>query len=108
MEPFAEFIRSCAQISGQGEVEHKVGSHADDVLLIMTNPIQSLPEVNRVIAEFGSISFYKVNTAKLQMLGVHSPQEFQKLISNHTNFTWATHTRLIFRGTIYIPHGLHN
>lgn len=50
-EPFAEAIRLNACISDLKveATEHTIGLYVDDVLLLLTDPLKSLPEVSPVI-----------------------------------------------------------
>ena len=72
MEPLAESIRSNKNISGIriAEVDHKVSLFADDVILMITDPDRSLPEIQRTLAWFSEVSFYKANEAKSYMLNL--------------------------------------
>lgn len=66
IEPLAMAIRNSPLISGvkRGEYIHKVSMYADDSMFFLSNPNSSLPEVLRIISDFGRISGYKVNLAK--------------------------------------------
>lgn len=74
MEPFIMTIRTSEGVSGiqVGKVEHKIGLYVDDVLLILSDPLLSLPAVSHIIQEFGRLSLYEVNSAKSQMSGIIS------------------------------------
>ena len=44
--------------------EYKTSLYADDLLLYIKNPIQSIPAAEKLLKEFGSFSGYKVNLKK--------------------------------------------
>uniref|UniRef100_A0A8C6UCR3 Reverse transcriptase domain-containing protein n=1 Tax=Neogobius melanostomus TaxID=47308 RepID=A0A8C6UCR3_9GOBI len=66
IEPLAMAIRQNPNVHGVkiGEKEHKILLYADDTLLTLTDPSNSLPAVIKCIKEFGVISGYKVNFDK--------------------------------------------
>ena len=70
MEPLAEHIRSNPAITGItiGSQTHKISLFADNVILMLTNPSHSLPEIQKVLSWFGEVSFYKANASKSQIL----------------------------------------
>lgn len=47
-----------------GDRQHKILLYADDILLTLTDPANSLPVLTRCIKDFGLISGYKVNFDK--------------------------------------------
>lgn len=66
IEPLAIAIRKSPLVTGvkRGDYIHKVSMYADDSMFFLSNPNISLPEVLRIISDFGRISGYKVNLAK--------------------------------------------
>lgn len=64
----------------KGEVEHKVSLYADDLLLFVSDPVNSIPPVLTLLSEFGLISGYKLN-----YLGVQVTKCFADLF--HHNFS---------------------
>lgn len=66
IEPLAELIRNTAEIKGLqvGLKEHKIGLFADDIILTLTNPENSLPRAAELLHNFGEITYYKLNTSK--------------------------------------------
>lgn len=70
MEPLAESIRSKLQIKGisHADQEHKISLFADDVILMLTDPDHSLPEIQKMLAWFSNVSYYKVNKTKSYIL----------------------------------------
>lgn len=47
MEPFDQAVRTNPSIAGIliGKATHKVGLYADDVIISLTDPLNSLPEI---------------------------------------------------------------
>lgn len=92
IEPLAAAIRATPDISGLhvGQIEHKIGLYADDIILICTSPSRSLSALLNLLSKFADISYYKLNTTKsviLPMTNVHS----QNLVLRSFNFQWADH-----------------
>lgn len=70
MEPFAAAIRNAPIIKGitvAGQC-HKIGLFADNVILTLSDLNNSLPVVCKLIETFGTISYYKINISKCQVL----------------------------------------
>jgi len=63
IEPLAEFIRVDPRIQGvsAGGVIHKLSLYVDDIILYITDPLNSIPVLLTVLGEFGEISGYKIN-----------------------------------------------
>uniref|UniRef100_A0A3B3HSL8 Reverse transcriptase domain-containing protein n=1 Tax=Oryzias latipes TaxID=8090 RepID=A0A3B3HSL8_ORYLA len=70
LEPLAETIRHHKNLSGVtlGKTEHKISLYADDVLLFITNPEDSIPNLISIINQFGEIPGYKINFEKSEAL----------------------------------------
>lgn len=92
VEPLAAAIRASPEISGLrvGQIEHKIGLYADDIILICTSPSRSLSALLRLISEFADISYYKLNTTKSIILPLTNTH-FQNLLLRSFNFQWAEH-----------------
>lgn len=54
MEPLAQTIRTDPHITGikVRDTTHKIGLYADDVIISLTDPVNSLPHLQRVLAFF--------------------------------------------------------
>jgi len=66
IEPLAIAFRTDDGVSGvsrHGEI-HKVSLYADDLLVYLSNPIQSLTVLTDVLESYGKISGYKLNFFK--------------------------------------------
>lgn len=63
LEPLAIAIRTETCIKGvsQGGEEHKMFLYADDILLLIKEPIVSIPNVLSTIESFSKLSGYKIN-----------------------------------------------
>lgn len=70
IEPLAQWIRQNDSITGVqlGSKEQKLALFADDVLIYLTDPTNSLPSLMSVLEEYGSFSGYRINTQKTQVL----------------------------------------
>lgn len=88
IEPLAQAIREHKDISGIiiGDTEHKACLYADDVLLTLSNPSVSLPNLLSLLKEFGTYSGYKLNLQKTQVISFnYKPSlETQKI----SKFNW--------------------
>lgn len=77
IEPLAAAVRSDAYIKGiqRGDSVHKVSLYADDTLLYVSEPLQSLPRLLTLLKDFGKISGYKVNMQKSELMLINfTPQ----------------------------------
>ena len=66
IEPLAEAIRQDADIKGfkVGPTTHKMNLLADDIILYLTNPLDSLAKLKPILDTFGAVSGDKVNCDK--------------------------------------------
>lgn len=70
LEPLSQSIRQNKNIEGikmDGGVQ-KLALFADDVLIYLSNPNSSLPELMTLFGKFGQISGYKIHVQKTQVL----------------------------------------
>lgn len=51
-----------------GQIMHKINLMADDIIIYLTNPFDSLVKLKTVLHTFGSVSGYKVNYDKSEIL----------------------------------------
>ena len=72
IEPLAIALCSLGDYQGilRREREHKVSLHADDLLLYVKNPIESIPSIMSVFTGLGRISGYKLNLSKSELLPI--------------------------------------
>ena len=73
IEPLAIWLRSHDRFEGithHGMV-HKLSLYADDLLLMISNPLSSLPPILSILYQFGSVSGYKLNIQKSEVFFVN-------------------------------------
>lgn len=78
LEPLAQHIRQNRKIVviAINDVEHKIACYADDVLLFLKTPEESLPEVMNYLKNIGPMTGYKLNLNKTEALPYnYSPSE---------------------------------
>ena len=70
LEPLAQFIRHSADMQpiSVGRTSHHLALYADDLVVFMENPLQSLPSLLSICSEFGDISGFKINWDKSSLL----------------------------------------
>uniref|UniRef100_A0A3Q3A4Q3 Reverse transcriptase domain-containing protein n=1 Tax=Kryptolebias marmoratus TaxID=37003 RepID=A0A3Q3A4Q3_KRYMA len=70
IEPVAQLIRQRSDIRGvtMTSGEQKLSLFADDLLINITQPTQTIPKLMKLLEEFSSISGYKINISKTQVL----------------------------------------
>lgn len=88
LEPLACAIRAQKDICGItiGNHEFKANLFADDILLTLTNPQQSIPQVLKIIDDFGKLSGYKVNYSKSESIPLNN-YTFQSHLGS-APFSW--------------------
>lgn len=74
IEPLALAIRANTAISGVkfGTSEHKISLYADDVLIYMTDPADSVPPLYQCLQEYSAASGYKINLTKSEVLPLNT------------------------------------
>lgn len=72
IEPLAEAICTDERIQGlcTKNTVNKISLYADDVLLYVTKPANSIPAIVNVIEQFGFFSGYRINLNKSELLPV--------------------------------------
>lgn len=72
VEPLAQSIRSNPSIHGFNTLntENKISLYADDILLYITKPHDSLPVIMNTINVFGTFSGFKVNLNKSELMPI--------------------------------------
>lgn len=90
MEPLAEAVRTQTQLTGiiVADVEHKIGLYADDIILTLSDPLTYHPTATALLQDFSSIFFYKLNSAKSQMLPIHLSPSIKRWLMNTSDFSW--------------------
>lgn len=69
IEPLAQWIRQKDSIIGVNinNDEHKVALYADGILVYLIEPSKSLPELFKLLEQFGKYAGYKLNIQKTQI-----------------------------------------
>lgn len=82
MEPLAASIRSNPNISGIliGSEELKIALYATNLLLSLSKLLVSLPAIQRTLETFGSVSPYKMNYSKSNMINISLKTQISSLI----------------------------
>lgn len=91
IELLAEKIRAHSHIqvfSLQGS-SHKINLFADDIILSITSPTNSLPHIQEVLESFGSVSYYKVNSSKSVILPMNLPSHISSTLKKSLPYSWA-------------------
>ena len=89
IELLAAKIRSHSLIKGIqiGEENHIISLYADDILLYLNNPLQSIPMLLTLLDDFGSLSGYKVNWTKTEIMPISHFDS--KPLEQHFKWKWS-------------------
>ncbi|CAJ1058984.1 unnamed protein product [Xyrichtys novacula] len=70
IEPLAQAIRQEDELTGImiARDEHKIGLFADDIITYLQNPNSTFTKLVKITEEYGSMSGYKLNMSKTQVL----------------------------------------
>ena len=103
VKPLAEALRQHPDIHGLtfAQEQHKLMLYADDVVLILTNPITSLRCLSQVLDSFHDASGFKINMSKSELMGVAVRDHTRRDIQAEGRFRW-TSTSLRYLG-INVP-----
>lgn len=88
MEHLATAIRNNRDILGIkiGVIEYKMSVYADDLLLYITNPLVTLPNLIREFKCVGEVSNFKVNFDKSEALSITLPNNTVELLKKKLFF----------------------
>ena len=77
IEPLAIAIRADSDIEGisRGGKIHKLSLYADDLLLYISNPTESIPKILLTLDNFGRLSGYKLNYSKSLLFPITHMEE---------------------------------
>lgn len=92
LERLAAAIRIHSDIRGVSlcQTEYKISLFADDILLTLTRPHISLPNLHALLKEFSFLSGYNINTNKTEALPILiSPSDLTTLQQNYS-YNWCT------------------
>uniref|UniRef100_A0A8C5PP48 Reverse transcriptase domain-containing protein n=1 Tax=Leptobrachium leishanense TaxID=445787 RepID=A0A8C5PP48_9ANUR len=90
LEPLAQAIRADSEITGVhiGPTESRISLFADDILLTLTDPVKSIPQLHHLLNQYGKVSYHQINVAKTQALGTHlSPTDLTYLRTTY-KYDW--------------------
>lgn len=92
MEPLAEAIRSHPDIHGVSlrQREYNLSLFSDDILLTLTSPHTSLPNLHALVTTFGPISGYKINPSKTEVLPIHIPPLAFETLQQNLSYHWCS------------------
>lgn len=90
IETLAITIRDNPDIQGVrcGPQTHKYALFADDLLLFIPSSLTSLPNICRVLDDFGRVSGLKVNYSKSLALNVNLPEMLVAQLKDNFRFGW--------------------
>lgn len=84
LEPLAQTIRQSDLISPISvyNTQHQLSLYADNVLVFLDNPAQSIPHLLTICEEFGSMSGFKINWSKSALLHLNDTAKTSVLPAN--------------------------
>uniref|UniRef100_A0A8C5PNG3 Reverse transcriptase domain-containing protein n=1 Tax=Leptobrachium leishanense TaxID=445787 RepID=A0A8C5PNG3_9ANUR len=90
IEPLAQRIRQDDGVVGimVGPTTYKIGLFADDILLTITEPTESLPRLREILTEYSEVSYHKINLPKSQALSINVPNSTRKSLMQLFKFEW--------------------
>lgn len=90
IEPLAQAIRQNRELKGIviSEEEHVIGLFADDIITYLQYPDSTLPKLLGIMKDYGSMSGYKVNITKTQVLPFYYNPS--KVIRQEYKLNWDT------------------
>lgn len=106
IEPLDQWIRQSAKVHGIkiNHKEQKLALFADDILIYLARPRESLPELHKTLLEYEKLSGYKLNSHKSQVLTFkYSPNNIDK---ENFKINWDMDS-MIYLG-VTIPKDLRN
>ncbi len=104
LEPFNHYVRQNKEIIGiniQGK-EHKLACYADEILIFLGQPTNSLPKLMYSFEYFGRLSGYKINICKTQLLTYN----YSPLDEIKSKYHLAWHTEYFKYLGVIIPRDL--
>ncbi len=75
IEPLAAALRQSVEFLGieRGGISHKISLYADDIILYVADPVNSIPVILRILTQFGELSGYKINKEKSEIFPLNQP-----------------------------------
>lgn len=92
LEPFLATIRNNINIKGIqiGNRSHKYAAYADDVLFFIQQPRISIPNLMSAFSTFQSISNFKINLSKSEILNINIPKAETLFLKPLFPFRWES------------------
>lgn len=89
IEPLAEKVRQDPNVTGVtiGKQQYKLHLFAEDLLMYFTSIEKSIPPLLEIIFEHSSVSGYKINMGKTEIMAVGKKNRSQDL---QKSFKWTT------------------
>lgn len=90
IEPLAMAVRAHTGLSGIkiGGFDHRISLYADDIIFFLTNLKDSIPNLVRLIENFGGFSGYKINNSKSLLMFLNKEERHNPIV--HTPFVTTT------------------
>ena len=88
IEILAATVRQNIEIKGLqiGKETHKLALYADDIIVFLTSPEESIHELMKTIAEYGKISGYTLNMSKCESLIIG--RQPSQALKEYYSFKW--------------------
>uniref|UniRef100_A0A803KB25 Reverse transcriptase domain-containing protein n=1 Tax=Xenopus tropicalis TaxID=8364 RepID=A0A803KB25_XENTR len=104
LEPLAAQIRNNINITGLNvdSTHHKLCLFADDILMLITRPLITLPNLIDTFNKFTGLSGLKINYTKTCAININLPPPQIKLLKLNFDFQWQT-TYLKYLGVKITP-----
>lgn len=93
LEPFLRTISQSDTIPGftiPGLVPQKISAYTDDLLLFITDPITTLPNVLRELHTYGELSIFQLNLQKSEALNASLPVSVVGTVKSSFSFKWTS------------------
>lgn len=80
LEPLLAGIRQNPDIKGIriGDEEHKLEVYADNILVYITSPRITLPNLMKILKAYGEVSNFKLNPSKSEILNINMKSRYTK------------------------------
>lgn len=92
LEPLLRCLRTNPDIAGIPISNHtyKLAAYADDILMFLSNPLTTIPNLLKQFIEFESLSNLQINFSKSQALNISLSKTIFHQCKNNFPFTWTT------------------